>query len=276
MSASAPARHVDLPNLGRVCRLGLATRGNGDLSPDAVLNAIDQGINYLNWCGHMDGMRDAIRSLGARRREVVIAIQLEARRAEDARRELDGILSDLDTDYLDVVTYYYVEHEDEWQTITGRGGAAEAMEQARREGTVRAIGLTSHQRKLAAPAAASGRLDLLMVRYNAAHRGADRDVFPVTIAHEVPVVAFTCLRWGALIEPTPDDPPHFAPPRAPQWYRWVLCQPAVSVALMAPGDATQLAENLEILQDWRGLDRHDYDALAEHGDRVRRHAPAFP
>ena len=276
MSFAAPPRHVDLPCLAGVCRLGLASRGGGRLDGEAVLDAIDRGINYLNWCGQPDGMRDAIRRLGPRREHVAIAVQLEARGAQAAQDELAGILADLATDYLDVVTYYYVEHADEWREIIASGGAAEGVEEARRQGKVRAIGLTSHQRSLAAEIATSGRLDVLMIRYNAAHRGAERDVFPVTSERRLLVVAFTCLRWGALLEPTPHDPPGFVAPRAADWYRFVLCQPAVAVALMAPDNAGELADNLTLLDDWRGLHPDEREALLAHGDRVRRHAPNFP
>src|SRR5437763_610559 len=81
---------------------------------------------------------------------------------------------------------------------------------------------TSHQRPPAAGAARSGLLGLLMIRYNAAHRGAEQEVFPVTDAMGLPVVAYTCLRWGALLRPTPDDPPGFVAPPAPAWYRFAL------------------------------------------------------
>jgi predicted aldo/keto reductase-like oxidoreductase len=221
-------------------------------------------------------MRDAIRGLGERRGEVRVAIQLEARTAEAARRELDDVLENLKTDYIDVATYYYVEHPDEWREIISPGGAAEVLEEARADGRVRAIGLTSHQRPLAATAAATGRLDLLMIRYNAAHRGAERDVFPIVEKYDVPVVAFTCMRWGALLDRTPDDPPEFAPPRAADWYRFVLGEPRVAVALMAPDGRAELLENLALLDDWRGLSNAEYAILAAHGDRVRRHADGFP
>lgn len=269
-------RYSQIPRLGRVCRLGLATRGNTGLSADAVLTAIDRGVNYLNWCGVPDGLRDAVRRLGSRRRDVVLAAQFEARSAVAARDELKTLLGELATDYLDVLTYYYVEHADEWNEIVSPGGAAEVLEEARAAGTVRAIGLTSHQRPLAAEFAQSGRLDLLMIRYNAAHRGAEREIFPVTFARGMPVVAFTCLRWGALLEPTPDDPPDFTPPSAPDCYRFVLAQPPVSVALMAPDGPAELAENLELLDDWRALSTEQYSAIAAHGERVRRHAGQFP
>ena len=273
---SAPRRFAQLGSVGNVCRLGLATRGNTALDSASVLQAVERGINYLNWCGHPDGMRDAIRALGPHRREVHVAVQLAARTADAARRELDGYLEELGTDYVDVATYYYVEYADEWSRIVGRGGAADYLERARDEGIVRAIGLTSHQRSLAADIAASGRLDLLMIRYNAAHRGAETDVFPTTTRLQMPVVAFTCVRWGALMNSTPDDPPGFVPPPALQWYRFVLCQPAVAVALMAPDGERELHENLTLLDEWQGLTRHEYDQMRLHGERVRRHAVSFP
>ena len=68
----------------------------------------------------------------------------------------------------------------------------------------------------------------------------------------------------------------FSPPRAPQWYRFVLAQSAVTVALMAPDDREQLEEDLSILDDWHALSQTEYAALRAHGDRVHRHADGFP
>ena len=91
-------------------------------------------------------------------------------------------------------------------------GALEYCQAAKRDGVDPALGVTSHQRLLAAEMARSGLVDTLMVRYNAAHRGAEREVFPVTDAAGMPVIAYTALRWGALLQPTPDDPPGFLVP----------------------------------------------------------------
>ena len=62
-----------------VCRLGLATRGNTHLTSQDVTHAINRGINYLNWCGHPDGMSQVIRKLSNRQRsQIVIATHLAA------------------------------------------------------------------------------------------------------------------------------------------------------------------------------------------------------
>lgn len=260
-----------------VCRLGLATRGDTRLTPDDVRVAIDAGVNYLNWCGHSDGMSRAIAELDAREREqVVVARQFFASDASGAERELEEILAELDTHFIDVLTFYYTESESEWNTLVRPGGALSFLLEARERRQVRLLGLTTHQRRLAASWARSGHLDLLMVRYNAAHRGAEEDVFPAARELDLPVVAFTCQRWGKLTAPTPADPPGFEPPPAREWYRFVLAHPAVSVALMAPNDGAELAENLTLLDDWRPPGENEMEVLRAHGQRVRDHARHFP
>jgi predicted aldo/keto reductase-like oxidoreductase len=259
-----------------VCRLGLATRGEGSLTAADVERAVAAGVNFLNWCGAADGLSTFIAGLGSRRSDVMICVQFEARTANEARSELEQILRQLHTDYVDVLTFYYVEEPEEWRQLSGPGGALEYCNAARREGRVHLLGLTSHQRRLAAEAAAGGTLDMLMIRYNAAHRGAETEVFPVTTAHGLPVVVYTCLRWGALLRSTPDDPPGFVAPPAPLWYRFALQHPAVTVALMAPENRAELEEDLQVLRADGPLPPEEYERLVAHGQRVRRHAGRFP
>jgi aryl-alcohol dehydrogenase-like predicted oxidoreductase len=175
-----------------------------------------------------------------------------------------------------VLTFYYVEEASEWQQIIGSGGALEYCREAQAGGAVRVLGVTSHQRPLAADMARSGLLDLLMIRYNAAHRGAETDVFPVTDALGLPVVVYTCLRWGALPRPTPDDPPGFVVPRAPAWYRFALQAPSATVALMSPESREELEEDLTVLDADGPLSAAEYEVLSKHGQRVRRHGGRFP
>jgi len=45
---------------------------------------------------------------------------------------------------------------------------------------------------------------------------------------------------------------------------------------MAPYDRAELEENLTILETPEPLAAAEYDLLAAHGQRVRRHAGSFP
>jgi aryl-alcohol dehydrogenase-like predicted oxidoreductase len=274
---TCPAQAFGTP----VCRLGLASHGRTDVTPDDVLSALDRGVNFLNWPGEadapggVDSYSEAVASLGPRRGSVVVCAQFGARTAAEAAGELRSVLATLGTDYVDVLTFYYVEESGEWDALSGPGGALGYCRDAQRDGVVRRLGVTSHQRSLAAGIARTGLIDVLMIRYNAAHRGAEREVFPVTDALGVPVIAYTAQRWGALLQPTPYDPPGFRVPRAPDWYRFVLQSDSVSVTLSAPHTRRELDEDLEVLSATGPLEPSEYDRLTVHGERVRRSAGRF-
>jgi aryl-alcohol dehydrogenase-like predicted oxidoreductase len=264
-----------------VCRLGLAARGGSVLTSDDVLFALDRGVNFLNWPGVADepggpdAVSAAVAGLGRRRDSVAVCVQFGSRTATDAAAELRTVLAGLRSDYVDVLTLYYVEEPAEWEQLAGPGGALEYLRAAQADGVVRRIGVTSHTRPLAAAMARSGLLDVLMIRYNSAHRGAERDVFPTTDELRVPVIAYTATRWGALLQPTTADPPGFAVPPAPDWYRFVLQSPSVAVTLAAPHDREELEQDLEVLRATGPLPTDEYERLAAHGERVRRHAGGF-
>jgi len=259
-----------------VCRLGLATRGNTCLAPEDVRAALDRGVNCLNWCGHPDGLSRAVRELSPEARAgIVVIAQVTARDAAGMREGLDAALRAVGHGYLDCVTLYYIESRAEWEFVAGADGALTALREAKRDGRLRAIGLTSHQRRLAAEIAETGELDMLMVRYNAAHRGAETEVFPAAARLGLPVVTYTGLRWGALLRPTPGDPPGFVPPPAPEWYRFALACPGVAVGLMAPDGRRELEADLTLLDDWRPPSPEEAAELRAHGDRVHAHAREF-
>jgi predicted aldo/keto reductase-like oxidoreductase len=259
-----------------VCRLGLASHVNTDLEPADILHALDRGVNFLNWAGDREVFSRTIAELGPRRESLTVCVQFAARSATDAAEELQSILTTLRTNYIDVLTFYYVESPEEWAELTAPNGALAFCQPARRDGRIRRLGVTSHQRPLAAEMARSGLLDLLMIRYNAAHRGAETEVFPTTDALGMPVIAYTALRWGGLLRPTPDDPPRFIVPEASAWYRFALQSPSVTVALAAPHNRAELDEALKVLDAAGPMGAVEYERLAEHGRRVRRHGGQFP
>ena len=262
-------------------RLGIATRGNTTLSADDIHFAFERGVRYFNWCGKPDGLSRAVREFGERRRETVFATQIKARSGEEADRELDSILEQTGGKRLDIGTLYYVESDPEWRAITGPGGAWEALEARRQQGDLGLLGLTSHQRLLAARWAlersedGAPRLDMLMIRYNAAHTGAEEDVFPVTSEIGMPVVTFTGVRWRDLLFRTPDEPLGFDPPSAAECYRFCMAHPAVTVVLAAPDGRGELVDDLEALDDSAIPDDGWMRAMRDHGQSVHRHAREF-
>src|SRR5262249_48922463 len=106
-----------------VCRLGLASHGRTGLTTADALDAVARGVNCLTWPGEADApggadaYSEAVAALGPRRDGVVVCAQFGARTAAEAAGELRSVLSILRTDYVDVLTFYYVERPGEWREL---------------------------------------------------------------------------------------------------------------------------------------------------------------
>ena len=114
-----------------------------------------------------------------------------------------------------------------------------------------------------------------MIRYNAAHRGAEKEVFPTAERLGLPTVCFTGLRWGKLLTAKPsDDGAPWAPSPA-DCYRFCLSNPLASVVLTGPKIRRELEESLSLLDDWRETDEQEMARIKAHGDWVRATAGEF-
>ena len=99
--------------------------------------------------------------------------------------------------------------------------------------------ISCHHRPTFQEIAKNRAVGAIMVRYNAAHPGAEKEVFPA-LGDEAPgVVAYTATRWGSLLNPSL-TPSGEATPTATDCYRFSLSHPAVGVCLMGPSNAEQL------------------------------------
>ena len=227
-----------LPILDRqVSPLGLAC--NYGIDSAGVRAAVDAGINYLFWPGArckpaLDGVREAL----ARDRErVVFAAGTGGPFGFHYRSRVEALLRQMKTEYLDVFHMF-------WLGVTSwdNRSVMDALLELREEGKIRAIGVTIHDRERAGRLAADSELDMLMIRYNAAHPGAEQDIFPHLPPQRRFLVAYTATAWRKLLSaPKGWDGPV---PSAGDCYRFCLSNPAISVALTGPASTQQLLDNL--------------------------------
>lgn len=120
-----------------------------------ILDALARGVTYLDVAPtYADG--EAERRLGrvlpAHRDEVILACKTQKRTAPEAQEALAASLRQLRTDRFDVYQLHMVDSEQDLETVLGPGGALEALQRAVEAGTVRFIGITSHNHRLLAQA----------------------------------------------------------------------------------------------------------------------------
>jgi hypothetical protein len=112
-----------------------------------------------------------------------------------------------------------------------------------------------------------------MLRYNAAHRGAETDVFPLLEGAERPgVICYNSTRWGHLFDPR-WMPPAARLPRPVDLYRYVLSNPNIEMVLSAPQTSDQLEENVKALE-MEPVTAHEKEWLETIGDHVRALNPS--
>lgn len=147
----------------------------------------------------------------------------------------------------------------------------EAALRLKERGRIRHIAVSGHNRSLFQQFARDLRLQVLMMRYNAAHRGAETEAFPYLERQGEPkagVVCYTATRWETLIDPR-NAPPGLRTPTAVDCYRFVLTNLAVDVCLTGPATAEQMAANLKAL-DLGPMSDEEMQWMRQVGDNVHR------
>ena len=176
---------------------------------------------------------------------IAVATGSDDRDPAALRASLHAYLEALGTDYLDAFFVEYVHPGEDVEAIHGEGGALAEVRRWKEEGTVRFVGATAHDRTVSRRLAADARVDVLMQRYNMAHRKAAEEVFPVCVEHDVAVIAFTATRWGSLPAGHPEWPGDA--PSALDCYRFCAAEPSIQSVLAAPANAAELDEDLKLL-----------------------------
>jgi len=230
--------HRQVPALSKgTFRLGLSVTHGIDEA--GIREALDGEMNYVFWNPTarklVAPLREALRR--DRERYVVATGPTFGWLGGSVRRRVEAALRSLGTDYLDVLQLYWL---GKMSALTS--GTLEEMVRLREEGKVRALGASIHDRQRAGRLAEDSALDLLMIRYNSAHPGAEVDIFPHLARRRPAVVAYTATCWRKLLRP----PRGWTrgPATAGQCYRFCLSNPNVDVVLCSPGSLAELKEDL--------------------------------
>jgi len=255
--------HTTLGKSGlRVHRLGLsATYRPGKKT---IYKAVDEGINFFFFFGMDNQMIAVLRDVMRHNREkyVIATGPPNLLGHGSPKRTLEKRLRQLRTDYIDCFLFLGVTKEKHFPEKV-----REELYRLREQGKVRGVGISTHNRKFAGKLCAEGALDFIMMRYNAAHRGAEQDIFPYLNQHNPGVISYTATRWTYLIRRPKNWPKDGRIPTPGMCYRFVLSNPNVHVCLTSPRNSKELMQNLQSLQEGP-LSEEDMEFMRKFGDVV--------
>jgi len=247
----------------RVGKLGLGASYGAPV--EAYCEAFERGANYFYWGSlRRDGMGRAIREIAARERDdLVLVLQSYARLATMLRRVVRTSLRRLGLERADVLLLG-------WRNERPSRRILDAALDLRERGVVRAIALSGHRRTLFPQLLDDDLFSIWHVRYNAVHRGAERDVFPHLAARSAEarpgLVTYTTTRWGHLCDPR-RTPPGERTPGGTDCYRFALSRPEVDLCLAGPGNRDQMRQALDAL-DRGPMDDEELAWMRRVGDHI--------
>jgi aryl-alcohol dehydrogenase-like predicted oxidoreductase len=251
----------EIPAFGRsIHRVGVSA--SFGLDERGIEAAFERGLEYVFWNPTASTLTRVLGRLKpAQRERLVIATGPSVGfMASSLRRRVENALKVLGSDYLDELQHYWL-----GRRSADRQPVIEELLRLKEEGKVRVLGASIHDRPRAAELAESGPLDLLMIRYNAAHPGAETDIFPHLAKRRPAVVAYTATAWRSLLTKPPGWSGEPATPG--DCYRFCLSNQQVDIVLMGVKKLEELNENLHALE--RGpLSESEMQRLRAYGRAV--------
>ena len=252
----------------KVGRLGVAASYGAPA--EAFEEAFEKGCNYFYWGSkRKSGMRKAIINIcrKGKRSELVVLIQSYSRSPILMEFFFKSALKSLNIDSADVLLLG-------WHKRRPSQRMLDKCLDMKAKGLYRYLAISSHNRPLFPHLARENIFDIFHLRYNAAHRGAETEVFGRFNGQEQPgIVSYTATRWGQLLNPK-KVPQGEKPLSASDCYRFVLSNPNVNICMCGPRDRSQMQEALRSLE-LGALSEEELARVRKIGDYVHQHSARF-
>jgi len=229
----------------------LRTHGQDREAAKVISRALDQGVNYCDTApAYASSMDYYGATLSEHRKQVFLASKTHDRTRDGSLRLLDDSLKRLRTDHLDLWQLHDLREMGELDKIFGKGGALEALLQARDEKRVRYFGITGHyDPAVLMEAMRRFDFDTVLVALNAAdiHRDSFvKTVLPEAARRGLGVIAMkTCAQGGLLGKDKLSMQECLG-------YAWSL--PGVTHAIVGCETTAQVDENAALARAFQPLD----------------------
>ena len=229
-------------------------------SPEQLKELISEGKKL--GINHVDTARGYPRSeerLGIAmsdcRKDFHICSRTQSRDYEQAEKDLEMSLKELQTDYIDIYQVHGLGNEEELSRVIQEDGAAHFLQQAKKDGKIRFTGVSSHHLDAAGKAVATGLFDTLVIPFSPVEYSAKHlQLLRICKALDVGVTAMKPLSGGNFVKRVADT------------LSFIL-QHDVTAAIQGVGSMDELRENAKAGSNLGILPLEAFDSLmAEAGE----------
>src|SRR3954453_23069313 len=165
-------------------------------------HAIDQGVTYLDTSPDYGSQAKVGEVMASCRDEVFLATKVNKRKRADVLEELRQNLKELRTDHVDLIQVHAVNTVAGLEAALAPDGALTALEEARRQGMTRFVGITGHARPwVLARALELYDFDTVLVAIGPVDRrvnAPEEVVLPIARSRQAGVIAMKVYSHGEL------------------------------------------------------------------------------
>lgn len=297
-----PATQKSMPtrNLGKTGhRVGLFSLGgqaaiehpnNEAVAVPIVERALDLGVNYIDTAAQYGGPeRWSQRYIGqvmkTRRKETYLASKTHDRTRDGSLKLLEDSLKLLNTDHLDAWQLHHITTQDDVDRIFAKGGAIEALQQAKEQKMVRFLGVTGHtDPDLLIQCIERFPFDQILMAVNAAdphHLSFRKKLLPLAVEKQMGIIGMkipargrilTGWKVGADGHSVEGETAGTLNMKEAMYY--VMTQP-VSTVIVGCDSIAQLEENVQLAKDFTPLNEKQLAALEAKTQPIARQALFF-
>src|SRR5215472_18810914 len=287
--------HVGIFSLGGQAAIEKAD--NAAVAVPIIEKALDLGVNYIDTSSIYGGpKRWSEQYVGEvmkkRRSEAFLASKTIDRTKEGSLRMLETSLKLLNTDHLDLRQLHDIGTDNEVQKIFAKGGAMEALLQAKDQKMVRFLGITGHFRpEPLIDCIHRYPFDAILMAVNAAdrhHYSFSEQLLPLAVEKQMGIIGMKVPARGRILSSwTP-------PPIEQQKHMWegMVLAPTpgtldmsqamyyslslpVSTVIIGCDSVTQLQQNVQLAREFTPFNQKQMAALVEKAEPVSKQALFF-
>ncbi len=266
---------------------------NAAVAVPIIEKALDLGVNYLDTSARYGGKeRWSERYIGQvmkrRRKEAFLATKTRDRGKDASLKALETSLELLQTDHVDLWQIHNLSAMSEVDEIFAKGGAVEALLQAREQGLVRFLGVTGHaDPDVLLEAIRRFPFDTILLALNAAdrhHLSFKEKLLPLAVEKEMGIIGMKIPARGRILASFTPPPPEARSERnpgdrpgtltMPEAMRYVLSLP-VSTVIVGCDSPAQVAEDVAIARSFTPLSEAQMAGLEEKAKPVARQSLFF-
>lgn len=165
---------------------------------EVIRFAVENGVNFIDTARGYGVSEEYIgNALLGIRKEVHIATKSMARTKDAMKDDIEKSLKNLKTDYIDLYQLHNVKDEETLRQVMAEDGALKALIEAKREGKVLHIGITSHSLDFLKKILEYDVFETIMYPYNIVEDQAE-ELFKEANKRDIGIIAMKPLAGGAL------------------------------------------------------------------------------